>query len=144
MTDPDLAIASNAAIVRSNELLSESNDRIAELGRYGRRSRRLIRGLIVSLMLDVVLTGGLGFVLNQASGAANTSKQAANAAHALSVLDKENIVAACLAGNRVRANDILIWTDFLSTPSAVKQHGPPDRDPILILVRKTFAPRVCQ
>lgn len=143
MTD-ELALASNAAIVRSNELLSDSNDRIADLAGYGHRSRMLIRGLVVSFVLNILLTGGLGLAYDQAHGAAESARQAAQAANSLSLTNGQNILTSCRAGNGVRANDILIWTDFLSTAAAVKQHGPPATDPILKLVKTTFAPRVCK
>lgn len=144
MTDTQqLGLASNRAIIESNRLLGESNNRIANLIRYGHRSRTLIRILTASLVFDIVLTAGLGLAYHRATTAAEDASATAAVASALSAANKESILDSCLSGNVVRANDILIWTDFLSTPAAIKVHGTPAQDSTLRLVRKTFAPRNC-
>lgn len=78
----------------------------------GRRNRRLIRLLAVSLALDIVMTFGLGavgFVAREASQRASTN---ANVAY-----------QRCLSGNEYRAKDVKHWHDALHAFFAI----PPGR-----------------
>lgn len=122
---------SNEAIAQSNERIGDSNHAIAELNTYGRQSRRLIRGVIISVAFDILLSVGLAFSLVNAN-------EASRQAHALAVQNRANAIAACMAGNQVRANDITLWSHVLDLAKKT-----PQTEEFRAFVKKTFAPRDC-
>lgn len=136
-------VASNEAIALSNQHLAESNERIAELSVFSQRSRRLIRYLGASLVLDVLLTLGLGLAFNQSSDAAHQARIAAAAAQALSVANKNSIYESCNTGNAVRLNDITLWTHILTLIPSQTAANAVSTAGLLLFVDKTFAPRDC-
>jgi len=88
------------AAARLTETFDAMTAQMARLSRRGRRDRRLIAGLIVSIALDLLITGGLGW---------NTVRQddTQNASH-------DAQVSACQQANVNRAQDIAVWDRFLA------------------------------
>jgi hypothetical protein len=112
----------------------------AELGRlaaYGHRNRRMIWGLVVSIVLDLILTGFVAVAAIQAHDA-NTAAGAAKASE----------MALCTAGNAARAQQVTLWTHLLSLPPAA---GSPARTKAQqeeiaafgAYVKSIFKPRDC-
>jgi hypothetical protein len=99
MTEPDARdpVAAAEGLTRTLQGLTEQ---FARLQRSERRWRLLVAGLSASLVLDLALTGGLGY---------NTIRQndTQSAAHA-------DVLKACALANADRVKDIAVWDDVLA------------------------------
>lgn len=113
---------------------------IQRLTAYGRRNRRLIWGLVISIILDLALTVSVAIVAVQAhdaNGAANQNRVSA--------------IAACQSTNVARAQNQQLWDYLLaiSQPrpgesAAQRARGEKALAEIRAKVATTFAPRDCQ
>lgn len=99
--DSELILAVGSLIESTDSLRGEVHD----LKAYGRRNRRLIRIVTLSVIFDVLLSFGLGYATWRASRA---SDQAARASSALTV--------NCLAGNESRKIQTDLWNTVLAFP----------------------------
>jgi hypothetical protein len=123
-------------IERSDELdrrLARSGS-IRVLTEAGRRNRRMIRLLSVAIVLDILLSVGLGVTALRAS-------QIAAQANSL----EQQARTTCLAGNDARAGQRSLWQYLLSlpppTPRTLEQQQQVDR--FRAYVNKVFQARRC-
>jgi hypothetical protein len=129
---------------RSQELDKKMEDNpidesIDVLVRDAKRRRRQIFWLTISLMLDVLLTIGFGFLSVQTYNAATTAQHSQNA-----------IVASCEAGNEFRVTEAALWNHILNLQPVITNLTPEQqaqRDKTVAEFREylktTFAPRDC-
>lgn len=101
---------------------------------YGRRNRHLIWGLVVSLLLDAVLTVAIVSVTVKTNEASNRATETHN-----------RLVATCISSNEARRLNTQLWEYIFtlkpSTPRTVAQ-----QKQIVDLqdyVHRAFAPRDC-
>lgn len=131
-------VAVAQALTTSMDGLAEQvgtlNTQVEAQESYGRRNRRMIWWLVVSLLLDVVLTAVIVTVAVQANQA---SDQAAEV-HAQQV-------ATCLAGNEARVNNEKLWGYVLAVPPSKPRTAEQLKqiDDFKAFVQRTFAPRDC-
>lgn len=76
----------------------------AELRRYGKRNRHLIRLVAASVALDILLSAGLAYAIHRADQAANTARRAASAQ-----------VVTCRSSNAARTVQTDLWNFILNT-----------------------------
>lgn len=81
---------------------SELRKALNEQGNYGKRNRRAIYGLVISLMLDVILSVVVA-VLAVKTADANSAAR----------VNHQSQVAGCKATNTSRADNELLWDFFL-------------------------------
>lgn len=119
------------ALTKSLDALSA---RLEALTSYGLHNRRMIRGLVVSLALDVVLTVVVTYVAFQAQHASDNATRA-----------RAQQVTACQSGNAARAVQIQLWDYILALPpthtltaAEIKQ-----RADLKTYLHKVFVPRDC-
>jgi hypothetical protein len=124
----------NAELERKLEA-NPIDDQIAALFRADGRRKFEVRILAVSLLLDVFLTIGFGYVTIQ------TRELAAQAES-----NKVALVRNCETANDSRRNNLILWDYLLALPtppgSTLEQQK--TRDGFKAFVEKTFAPRNCQ
>lgn len=103
-----------------------------------RRGKRIIIGLIVSLVLDVALTVGVTITAAQAHEASARANATVGQLHATNV-------SACDAGNQTRESEVALWDHIFSLTSTSRmtpaQLATDER--LLLFIRQTFAPRNC-
>jgi hypothetical protein len=110
-----------------------SEERDEALLKYGRTNRRLIRGLIVSLILDIVITVAVGLL----------SVQAHNNTVAIGHTSASNL-ALCQASNVARHQQIELWEfllDLSKGPQTAQQRATVSE--FEAHLRAIFAPRRC-
>lgn len=123
------------ALAAAQSLTASLDAMTGELSRlraYGKRNRRIIVGLVVSLCLDLLITAGFGYNtirVNDAQDATRTSE-----------------ISACQQANVNRAQDIAIWNSFLGdlAPAAQTPKVKAELAGLSKLVRIKDAPRDCQ
>jgi hypothetical protein len=76
-----------------------SQARDTELAEAGRRSRRVIAGLVISFALDLLITAGFGWNTVRVNDAVTAGQQ--------------NAVSSCQQSNVNRVEDIAIWNRIL-------------------------------
>jgi hypothetical protein len=121
---------------RDNQLA----ERDAQLAMYGRKNRHLIWITIISLALDILLTGAVTVVAIQAHDASSAASSARTAAIAVAQSDRN----LCLSGNAARAQQVELWDYILSL--AQPPATPAARDRIAEFkahLETIFAPRNC-
>lgn len=103
-----------------------------------RRSKRVIAGLIVSLILDLALTVVVSVTAAQAHSASVQASATVSQLHATQI-------SACQSGNQTRAQEIQLWTHLVSVSTNAKTTAAQRRtdEQLLAFVRATFAPRHC-
>lgn len=89
--------------------LTALNDRL-------KRTRHVVLGLVVSLVLDFALTAGVATVAVQAHHADSNAASAQSIAHATAA----NSTALCLSSNHARAQQVELWDYLLSLGSPPK------------------------
>lgn len=99
---------------------------VDEITGYSRRTRKIIWGLVISIVLDVALTVVIGFLT-------------ASALHANSTLH-ESQLNACALTNQSRAENLGLWDYLFHLAGGAKT--PADKL-LLARVDKTFAPEDC-
>lgn len=85
------------------DMLSGWSEVVAITAKVGKRNRRMIRWLALSIVVDVILTFGLGWAtirLNQVTASAHTR---------------------CESGNVFRANNTQLWEHILTLPPGATQ-----------------------
>lgn len=133
--------ALNGLSGRLDAVNKDSRERDEELGRYGRRSRRMIIVTAVSLLADLLLTAGVTIVAIQAHSASS----AAAATRAASVV-------SCQQSNQTRAQEVGLWAHLVMVSEAGPHPGQTaaqvakskeELAAFLGYVGKVFAPRAC-
>jgi hypothetical protein len=109
------------------------------LSSYGHRSRRMIWGIIVSLVLDLVLTVVVAVFAIQAHDA-NSYARAARAVAAVAQADNRDL---CEAGNAARAQQLGLWTYLLSLAPAPGPQQQALRVKFRAHLSQVFQPRDC-
>jgi hypothetical protein len=140
MTDPD-----HKSTVEAARILVASMDSLGgEMGalrRYGQRNRRLIWGLAVSLLLDVLLSVAVFFVAVQATEASNRATLATSEA----ALNRQSQLNSCEAANQARAVSIQLWNYVLDLSE--KNNPAPDKqmqiDQFRSYIQDAYSPRDC-
>jgi hypothetical protein len=79
---------------------------LAGLTAYGKRNRRMIWGLIISITLDLILTAFVAVTAIQAHDANNSAKTA----RAVAVAAAQNNRNLCESSNIARAQQVELWT----------------------------------
>jgi hypothetical protein len=102
--EPD-PVAAAAALTGE---FAETNRQLARLQRSGKRDRRIVRTLAISLAADVLITLGLGYDTARVNSTQDQSRA--------------SLVAACRLANVNRAQDIAVWNTFftLAAPPATR------------------------
>ena len=102
------------------ETLGEISRRLDKYSAFGKRSRQIIIALSVSFVLDIILTIVLGFTAFSAHSTADTNAQLVQALHMQQAALHVAQLQACAGGNTFRADQDVIWKDFiriLTTPT---------------------------
>jgi hypothetical protein len=102
---------------------------MARLSRRGKRDRRLILGLVVSITLDLALTAGLAW---------NTVRQ-----NDVQASSHASDIRQCQLANAARAQDIAIWNRALQVPPGATAAQKALVADLERLVRVKDAPRDC-
>ena len=99
-----------AAAAELTESFKAMTAQMARLARRGKRDRRIIIGLLISICLDLLITTGLGY---------NTFRQirAEDALAATQATFHASVVQQCEISNVTRAQDIAIWNRLLKAPA---------------------------
>lgn len=108
------------------ETLDKIGKRLEEYAVYGRRSRRIIIALTVSFALDIVLTIVLGFTAFSAHSTASTNASLVSGLHTAQVQLRAAQLEACAGGNTFRADQDIIWEDFIHVLIAKPAAGTPE------------------
>lgn len=119
-----------------NKKISETDlpNAVATLITDAKKRKRQLIGLTVSLVVDVLLTLGFGFLAVQTHATANKSES-----------NQQALVSTCEATNEARANNKMLWNYLLDlpTPNAQTLQQKQVRDKFSAFVDKTFAPKDC-
>lgn len=96
--------------------LDKVGTELEQLNAYGRRSRHIIIGLVVSLALDVALT----LVVTVFAVQAHDASRSAQTASATAIQLHKTQVQGCQAGNVLRAGTVAVWERLamLTRPAA--------------------------
>lgn len=124
-------------VIKRSDALDERIARSPDIDALVKASRRnwlLIRILGVSVALDVLLSGGVGYLAYQAS---RTAQQA----NSLQV----QIHTTCEAGNEARAGQITLWHYLLDLPPTTPRTPEQQEQArqFRAYVDRLFAPRRC-
>jgi hypothetical protein len=112
MAEPDDPLAAAAALT---EQFRETNRQLARLQRSGKRDRRIVRLLAISLALDVLITAGLWNIQYQ----------------------------SCNGSNAARHQDIAIWDRLLRVPPSATAAQKAEVRDLEKLVKIKDTPRDC-
>jgi hypothetical protein len=102
---------------------------MARLSRRGKRDRRLIIGLVVSITLDLLVTAGLGW---------NTVRQ-----NDIQASSHASDIRQCQIANATRIQDIAIWNRLLRLPAGATAAQKALVADLERLVKAKDAPRDC-
>lgn len=105
-----------AAAARLHDTMADLRDEIGALRTYGRHNRRYIWGLIVSLLLDLILSIVVAFFAVQATEASSLANQ-----------NRQTQRATCEAGNQARAVSRQLWNYVLDLSSKTPENQAPER-----------------
>lgn len=113
---------------------SDLSEAVATLVKDAQKRKRQVRLLTISILLDILLTIGLGVV------SVNTHSIATQAEN-----NQQAIMRSCETSNDARANNKQLWTFALTlpTPNVPTLQQQINRDKFEAFVNKTFAPRDC-
>lgn len=137
----------DAAAIRAAERLEQSVDGLREeigtLRDLGQRNRRLIWGLAVSLILDVLLSVAVAVVAVKSTDAADRATEATSLANR----NRQTQVATCLASNDTRAANIQLWNYVLDLAAKGNPNPTPQQTERIkqfkTYLAEVFAPRDC-
>lgn len=107
MSQPDSPRDAVQAAIGLTKAVDALAGKVEALAAYGHRNRRMIWGLIISIILDLALTVVVAVFAVQAHDA-NTAARVAS----------QSELALCRAGNVARAQQVKLWTHLLSLPPA--------------------------
>jgi hypothetical protein len=101
---------------------------------YGRRNRRMIWGLVVSLLLDAILTVVIVTVKVQANRASDQTAQV-----------RTQQITTCVSTNEARALNVQLWEYVLTIPPSqqLTEEQKKRISDFRVFLRRTFAPRDC-
>lgn len=119
------------------------NARIESFDKTLGRSRQVIRFLAISLVFDILLSLGLGYVANRALNASRDATRATASATAATVANAATIKANCLAANESRALNLEMWENLVKLVPARDPQSQATLDDIVALARRTFVARDC-
>lgn len=130
----------NNLVQRSDELdtrLSEDdnlNQTVADWITYGKRSRKLIRLVIFSIILELILLVSFIFIY--------TKQQSVQAQ---TMANHNALVTGCLSGNEFRKSNLTLWDYAFSIPPDVPPSPQQQQkiDDFKVFIKKTFALRDC-
>jgi hypothetical protein len=110
------------------------SDNIDDLVKASQRSRRSIRLLTISIVLDIALTIGLGLVALRAQQASDLANS-----------NQARQYQSCLNGNASRAGQIELWTYIISLPTMTPRTPAQQAqaDSFLIYVKQLYGPLRC-
>lgn len=138
MTSEGDLIAVAQAMTASMDGLAEQvgtlNSRVEAQGTYGRRNRRMIWGIVVSLLVDAVFTIPIAWAVIHASSADDKASR-----------NRQTLVTTCVASNESRADVRELWGKlFKLSPSAPQTDEQKKRlADFRGYIDKTYAPRDC-
>lgn len=138
----DAMIKTSGALAVSNEAIQHSNERIIQINQYGKKNRRLIHALGWSIVVDLLLSIGLAFAINQSHDATENATRAAASAAEASANNATTIKNTCLASNETRKSNIQLWNYLFNLAPPTAPPSPAVVD-FKAFVEKTFAPRDC-
>lgn len=107
MTDGKRDLVAEADAVDAKSDVDGASSMVRALSKGLHRQRTVTKWLIVSLVLDVLLTFGLIYYVRLS--------------HVQTVQIATNQHVSCLSGNAFRKNDRAIWTHILSLPRSTTQ-----------------------
>lgn len=139
MAEPDVDINVDAEALKVATVLTETvktlSDQIGVLAQKTSTNRRLIKLLALSVVFDILLSIGLGFIGFKAYTAGTEAKAATVVAHV-------SAVASCQAGNEFRRDDRSRWQRIIDiTPVAQRQT--PQVQAFIAVINRTDALRDC-
>lgn len=119
-----------------NRKIGETNlpDAVISLAKTAKQNRNRIRLLAISIILDILLTIGLGLLAVQTHTTANKAES-----------NSQALVASCQSVNDARANNKTLWDYLLSlpTPIAPTLQQQQVRNQFSVFLNKTFAQKNC-
>ena len=135
----DAADRLSAALAEMALQLKAVNERLDSAEKAAKRSRRIIVGLVISLVLDVTLTIVVTFFAFQAH---NASAQASATIAQLNATQIES----CQAGNQTRAAEIQFWEHVYALADVSKAPAKQRKadNELIAYIRHVFSPRNCR
>jgi len=129
-----LAEEAEKLAVAVDKLNVDMSEQVVAMVKIVKRDRRLIRGLAISVALDILLSIGIAFIAVTATSAKSQAEEA-----------QDNARVSCLAANETRLAQIQLWDYVLSLASPGSQ-TPAQKAQIeqfRIYVAQVFAQRDC-
>lgn len=105
-----------------------------------RRGKRVVAALVISLLVDVAVTIGVGIAVHQANDASARANATIAQLHSTQV-------SACRAGNQTRAKEVMLWTHIFDLsvgsgrPVTAAQRKADEQ--LLAYIRRTFQAKNC-
>jgi hypothetical protein len=113
--------------------VSALTEELAEVDKRGKHTKRLTHWIVASVIFDVVLTCGIGFVSYNNHYLSNQLRQAQ--------------IDSCASSNRVRADDIKLWDRALNAidpSSKITTHAQAEyKQNFQLFINSTFKSQVC-
>jgi hypothetical protein len=134
-----LAAALDGLSARLDAVKRDSEDRDADLKRYGRHNRLAV---FFDVFITVLLALG-GFMLSGASHRADTATASAAAATASGAALHAAQLSGCVSGNQERAGQLALWTYLLDASKPTSKAQAEAVGKFMGIVRATFAARDC-
>lgn len=113
---------------------TDLNEAVTTLVKDAKKRRRQLRWLALSIVFDLLLTVGLGYLSVQTHRAASKAEDNHTA-----------LIRNCETSNEARANNKQLWDYLLNlpTPNAPTLQQKEVRNQFSVFVGKTFSPRNC-
>ena len=108
-----------------------------------RRDRRITRVLIVSVVLDLLLSAGFFFLLHRTNHTTSVAHAAAVAAQTQSEANQSVLMTTCQASNETRAEAVTLWTALINSVPQPTAQEQANATKILDDVRSVYAPKPC-
>jgi hypothetical protein len=134
-----LAEALNGVSVRLDDVKTASEDRDAELKRYGRHNRMYV---LFDIAITLLFALG-GYQIADASHRADTATASAAAATASESALHSAQLSGCEVGNQERAGELALWTYLFDASKPASKAQEQAVDKFMTIVAATFAPRNC-
>ena len=133
------------AVASLGQVVGDLRHEIGMLDTYGHQNRKLIRMMAVSVVLDILLSIGLAYGLNE-------GRRTADQAKTVAITLAQTQYNGCMFGNQSRADEKGVWDRLfvLVTATPDPKQTPEQRAAGLAavaqlqeLVNKALGPRVC-
>jgi hypothetical protein len=129
-----LAEEAQKLAVAVEKLNDDMSEQVVALSKVVKHDRQLIKGLVISVTLDILLSIGIAFIAITATSAKSQAEEA-----------QDNARIGCLAANETRIAQIQLWDYVLSlaSPSSQTPAQKAQIEQFRIYVAQVFAQRDC-